>query len=268
MLPLSTANATSSARTAPHQQSAASAPCAFVLSLQTCESTNPTAAYYDTPHGNVSNCTFAFDVRWGDGGDTPTTLTNPSRRPRSRRRSHLRATRDLHHHSHRQRDRGAVYRKNSVHAFTLLAPPLPAQSTPSFVCVTGPGSSCLQRGAGVPKPGTWDPVPSAWLTSPVVAGCGLSVVELLVAIAAPEGRSRLACACRGTRRCRLFRAVHRKLVLQADGGDAVQGLLRPRQVPCQPPVTAAESAIAGENGLVAWCRDPAEPVPAPAPAGV
>ena len=47
-----------------------------------------------------------------------------------------------------------------------------------------------------------------------------------------------------------------------------QGLLRPRQVPCQPPVTAAEPAIAGENGLVAWCRDPAEPVPAPAPAGV
>ena len=48
-----------------------------MLSLQTCESTNPTAAYYDTPHGNVSNCTFVFDVRWGDGGDTTTTLTDP-----------------------------------------------------------------------------------------------------------------------------------------------------------------------------------------------
>lgn len=186
MLPLSTANAASSASTAPHQQSASSAPCAFVLSLQSCESTNPNAAYYDTPHGNVSNCTFLFDVRWGDGGDTATTLTDPV------------AGHDLvGDHTYARPGAytitvtvnvtaGPCTGTNSVHAFTLLAPPLPAQSTPSFVCVTGPGSTCLQRGAGVPKPGTWDPVPSAWLTSPVVAGCGLSVVELLVAIAAPE----------------------------------------------------------------------------------
>jgi hypothetical protein len=122
----------------------------------------------------------------GDGGDTATTLTDPV------------AGHDLvGDHTYARPGAytitvtvnvtaGPCTGTNSVHAFTLLAPPLPAQSTPAFVCVTGPGSTCLQRGAGVPKPGTWDPVPSAWLTSPVVAGCGLSIVELLVAIAAPE----------------------------------------------------------------------------------
>lgn len=186
MLPLSTANAASSASTAPHQQSASSAPCDFVLSLQTCESTNPNVAYYDTPHGNVSNCTFVFDVIWGYGSDTTTTLTDPVA-------GHLL----VGEHTYARPGAytitvtvkvtaGPCTGTNSVHVFTLLAPPLPTQSTPAFVCVTGPGGSCLQQGAGVPKPGTWDPVPSAWLTSPVVAGCGISVVELLSAIFAPE----------------------------------------------------------------------------------
>ena len=36
---------------------------------------------------------------------------------------------------------------------------LPTQPSPTFVCVTGPGGSCLQPGAGVSPPSTWAPTP-------------------------------------------------------------------------------------------------------------
>jgi hypothetical protein len=60
---------------------------------------------------------------------------------------------------------------------------LPTQPSPAFVCVTGPGGSCLQPGAGVPVPWTWAPTPPGWLTSPVTGGCvaeflSLDAVEL------------------------------------------------------------------------------------------
>jgi hypothetical protein len=62
---------------------------------------------------------------------------------------------------------------------------LPSQSSPSFVCVTGPRSTCLQPGAGVPQKASWGPVPPGWLTSPITGGCvlelipGLDVLDLL-----------------------------------------------------------------------------------------
>jgi Fibronectin type III domain len=48
---------------------------------------------------------------------------------------------------------------------------LPSQPSPTFVCVTGPGGSCLQPGAGVPVPQTWAPTLPGWLTSGVTGGC-------------------------------------------------------------------------------------------------
>jgi Fibronectin type III domain len=48
---------------------------------------------------------------------------------------------------------------------------LPTQPSPTFVCVTGPGGSCLQPGAGLPVPQTWTPTLPGWLTSGVTGGC-------------------------------------------------------------------------------------------------
>jgi hypothetical protein len=48
---------------------------------------------------------------------------------------------------------------------------LPSQPSPTFVCVTGPGGSCLQPGAGLPVPQTWAPTVPGWLTSGVTGGC-------------------------------------------------------------------------------------------------
>ena len=78
---------------------------------------------------------------------------------------------------------GSCTGTNSVHTFTLLAPPppppLPTQPSPTFVCVTGPGGSCLQPGVGVSQPSTWATLPATWLTSPVVGGCALNVITLV-----------------------------------------------------------------------------------------
>jgi Fibronectin type III domain len=48
---------------------------------------------------------------------------------------------------------------------------LPTQPSPTFVCVTGPGGSCLQPGAGLPVPQTWTPRVPGWVTSGVTGGC-------------------------------------------------------------------------------------------------
>jgi Fibronectin type III domain len=48
---------------------------------------------------------------------------------------------------------------------------LPTQPSPTFVCVTGPGGSCLKPGAGLPVPQTWTPTLPGWLTSGVTGGC-------------------------------------------------------------------------------------------------
>jgi hypothetical protein len=75
---VSTANAASSARAAPHEPAVSTAPCNFTQSLQTCESADPSVAYYDTAH-NASHCTFVFDITWGDNsGTTKKTITHPT----------------------------------------------------------------------------------------------------------------------------------------------------------------------------------------------
>jgi fibronectin type III domain protein len=55
---------------------------------------------------------------------------------------------------------------------------LPTQPSPTFVCVTGPGGSCLQPGAGLKVPKTWAPTLPGWLTSGVTGGCVAEVVTL------------------------------------------------------------------------------------------
>jgi hypothetical protein len=55
---------------------------------------------------------------------------------------------------------------------------LPAQPSPTFVCVTGPGGSCLQPGAGLPVPQTWTPTVPSWVTSGVTGGCLVEVWAL------------------------------------------------------------------------------------------
>jgi hypothetical protein len=55
---------------------------------------------------------------------------------------------------------------------------LPTQPSPTFVCVTGPDGSCLQPGAGLPVPQTWNYTPPGWLTSPVTGGCVAEFLSL------------------------------------------------------------------------------------------
>jgi hypothetical protein len=55
---------------------------------------------------------------------------------------------------------------------------LPAQPSPTFVCVTGPGGSCLKPGAGLPVPQTWTPTVPGWVTSGVTGGCLIEVGTL------------------------------------------------------------------------------------------
>jgi hypothetical protein len=55
---------------------------------------------------------------------------------------------------------------------------LPTQPSPTFICVTGPGGSCLQPGAGLPVPQTWTPTVPGWVTSGVTGGCLVEVWAL------------------------------------------------------------------------------------------
>ena len=64
---------------------------------------------------------------------------------------------------------------------------LPTQPSPTFVCVTGPGGSCMEPGAGLPVPKSWAPTPPGWLTSPLVGGCTLQVTETAAEAAAALG---------------------------------------------------------------------------------
>ena len=126
MCTVSTASAASSTSAATRAPAVSSTQCNFVCSRRTCESTDPTAAYYDSPTGNITNCTFVFNVAWGDGSSNTTkTITNPSAS------HHL-----VGEHTYKgpkvytitvtvKVTVGPCTATNSVHTFTLLAPPLP-----------------------------------------------------------------------------------------------------------------------------------------------
>lgn len=180
---------------APHSQAAPGASaspsgqCTFV-GVSTCQSTDPTVAVSTDQTGNSDLCTFVWDVNWGDGSSSQRTLTDPPP-----------GWAVLVQHTYAAAGMYTITATGQATGpdctitpftltFTLLAPSppssLPTTPSPAFVCVTGPGGSCLGAGAGVPQQDTWAPIPPAWLTSPVTGGCALSVIELLTAIYAPE----------------------------------------------------------------------------------
>jgi hypothetical protein len=74
----SSASAGRMSTSAPHAPAASARPCHFVGTLNTCKSTTPTAAYYDSVHGDTSQCTFVFHITWGDRSSTTKTVTDPT----------------------------------------------------------------------------------------------------------------------------------------------------------------------------------------------
>ena len=152
MCTVSTANAASSASAAPHEPAVSSAQCNFAETVETCESTDPTVAYYDNAHGDTSDCTFVFNLTWGDSSPTTTVkVTDPTDG------SHLLAT---HRYAATPRaytitvtvqvTAGNCTGTNSVHTFTLLKPPPP----------TGPATSnnwsgYVKQGGAKTVKGTW-----------------------------------------------------------------------------------------------------------------
>jgi hypothetical protein len=125
MCTIPTAHAASSSSVAPRGPAASGKPCNFVLSLQTCESTDSTVAYYDSPTGNILNCTFVFDVTWGDGGSATRTLTDPHA-GHNLVAEHTYAGPGVYTITVTVTvTAGTCTGTNSVHTFTLLNPPPP-----------------------------------------------------------------------------------------------------------------------------------------------
>jgi hypothetical protein len=201
---------------ASHAMAASDTPCTIDYQSTTCQSTNPAVTVNNYFTGDQSGCSYVSDVTWGDGQSTTNVTYSDPGDGYDLLGNHTYKTAGTYAVSVTLQLTAGTCTANSFNAqFTLLnpsptpstssppppppsptptptpstsssPPPLPTQPSPTFVCVTGPGGSCLQPGAGVPQPDTWTPVPPAWLTSPVVGGCALSIVELLTAIYAPE----------------------------------------------------------------------------------
>jgi PKD domain len=63
--------------TTSHSKAASNSPCNF-QGAQTCQSTDPTVTVSTDQYGDTSNCTFVWDVDWGDGQSSSNVLTDPS----------------------------------------------------------------------------------------------------------------------------------------------------------------------------------------------
>ena len=144
--------------------------CTFV-SGPTCQSTNPTVTVSITYHGTVSDCFFAWNVDWGDGSSTQTNQSDPPDGlvPLTK---HTYKAPDIYTITIAGQATNRCTATGGSYTFTFV----PAQQSPNFVCVTGPGGSCLEPGDGVPVPKTWTPNPPDWLTSPVTGGCVLEFI--------------------------------------------------------------------------------------------
>ena len=140
---------------APRGTAASSAPCNFVLSLTTCESTDPNVTYTSNAHGDTSNCTFVFAVSWGDGGSSTNVQTDPTVGP------HLIGT---HKYAapgtytitvNVQLTAGTCTATNSVHTFTLLPAPGAPSPTIHWSRISGrPGTHVTLTGNGWVPGGT------------------------------------------------------------------------------------------------------------------
>ncbi len=130
------ANAGQTSTVALSAPTAPSTPCNFTESLPTCESTDPTVAYYDTVTGNPADCTFVFDVAWGDGASTTTTVTNPVAGSHNLVGEHTYADPGTYTItvSPQVTAGTSCTATSSVHTFTLLAPtptPVPTPTPPA-----------------------------------------------------------------------------------------------------------------------------------------
>jgi len=69
------ARSAAAARTA--DTAASSAPCDLKYTVPKCQSTDPTVTLSTYAYGNTSNCTFVWDLSWGDGHSSTATLIDP-----------------------------------------------------------------------------------------------------------------------------------------------------------------------------------------------
>jgi hypothetical protein len=70
------AGSAAGARTA--DTAASSAPCDLKYTVPKCQSTDPTVTLSTYAYGNNSDCTFVWDLNWGDGHTSTATLVDPS----------------------------------------------------------------------------------------------------------------------------------------------------------------------------------------------
>jgi PKD domain len=177
---VSTARAAPSAGNAAGTRAVSNAQCNLRHTISGCQSTDPTVTLSTEATGNTSDCTFVWDLGWGDGHSAQATEVDPADGWKVIAQHTYSATGTYTVTATGTATSGCTLTPFVV-TFTLLAapsspPPPPANPSPAFVCVTGPGGSCLEPGAGVPTPATWAPDPPGWLTSPVTGGCVLEFV--------------------------------------------------------------------------------------------
>ena len=144
--------------------------CTFV-SAPTCQSTDPTVTVSIRYHGTVSDCFFTWNVDWGNGASVQVNQSDPPD-----------GIVPLAKHTYQAPGvytitiSGAATNRCTAMGGSNTFTYVPTQQSPDFVCVTGPGGSCLEPGDGVPVPKTWTPNPPDWLTSPVTGGCVLEFI--------------------------------------------------------------------------------------------
>jgi hypothetical protein len=174
-------------------------PCSINYQSTTCQSTDPTVTVNNYFSGDETGCSYVSAVTWGDGQSTTNVLYDDPGDGYDLLGNHTYAAAGTYTISVTLELTAGDCSANGFTAlFTLLAPApapsptptasspppptstpsLPTQPSPTFVCVTGPGGSCLQPGAGVPTPSTWTPTLPGWLTSPVTGGCVLEFVGI------------------------------------------------------------------------------------------
>ena len=136
-------------------------------------------------YGDTADCLFTWDVDWGDGNSSQNLDVSDPPDGDVLLAQHTYTTPGTYSIVTTGTATNRCTATGGTDKFTWLPsqssspPPLPTHPSPAFVCVTGPGGSCLQPGAGVPQSDTWAPTPPGWLTSPVVGGCALDVIKVV-----------------------------------------------------------------------------------------
>jgi hypothetical protein len=111
---------------------ASDTPCNFMLTLKTCQSTDPAVAYYDHATGDTSHCTFVFKITWGDGHSTTKTVTDPTAGSHLVAKHNYAAPAAYTIKVTPRVTAGTCTATSSVHTFTLLAISTPNYAGYSF----------------------------------------------------------------------------------------------------------------------------------------